>query len=142
MSHSNTYLAIHIIFATKKRIPMIPQSRVKELHAVIGQLINESGGKTILVGGTRDHVHAALLLQADASVTALVRQIKSNSSRWITRNAGILGRFEWQGGYFALSVSPSQVDTLIAYISRQEEHHRFVSFDDELSRYRSITGTH
>jgi hypothetical protein len=32
--------------------------------------------------------------------------------------------FKWQGGYCALSVSPSMVPVVRAYILNQEKHHR------------------
>ncbi len=44
---------------------MFPSSTLPGLHAVIGNLINENGGKTLLVGGTRDHVHAAFIIKPD-----------------------------------------------------------------------------
>jgi len=33
-------------------------------------------------------------------------------------------RFEWQEGYFACSVSRSQVSRVIRYIANQKKHHR------------------
>ena len=40
-------------------------------------------------------------------------------------------RFEWQKGYGAFSVSPSNLDEVQNYIRNQPEHHRKRSFDDE-----------
>ena len=37
-------------------------------------------------------------------------------------------------GYGAFSVSNSHVDAVVAYIKGQEEHHKKVSFQDELRR--------
>ena len=39
--------------------------------------------------------------------------------------------FAWQDGYAAISVSPSQVSSVVQYIARQPEHHRRRTFDDE-----------
>jgi len=44
-----------------------------------------------------------------------------NSSRWMNEHPGV--RFEWQEGYFAGSVSRSQVATVRRYITNQKEHH-------------------
>jgi hypothetical protein len=61
-------------------------------------------------------------------IAEAVQKIKANSSRWI----GEHGRhFEWQKGYAALSVSPSLVGSVRAYVLSQEEHHRKRSFDEE-----------
>jgi hypothetical protein len=40
--------------------------------------------------------------------------------------------FQWQGGYADFSVSQSNVEQVTRYIARQEEHHKTVSFQDEL----------
>jgi hypothetical protein len=40
--------------------------------------------------------------------------------------------FQWQDGYGAFSVSPSQLDKVTAYIRNQCEHHKKVRFEQEL----------
>lgn len=40
-------------------------------------------------------------------------------------------RFEWQEGYFACSVSRSQVAKVTQYIANQKEHHRKIDSEDE-----------
>ena len=47
--------------------------------------------------------------------------------------------FQWQGGYADFSVSQSNLQAVTAYIAGQEEHHRKVSFQDEL---RALLGRH
>ena len=41
-------------------------------------------------------------------------------------------QFSWQAGYAGFSVSQSSVEAVCRYIERQEEHHRKISFQDEL----------
>ena len=43
-----------------------------------------------------------------------------------------LADFAWQNGYGVFSIGQSQVDAARAYIAGQAEHHRKVSFQDEL----------
>ena len=45
----------------------------------------------------------------------------------------------WQRGYAALSVSPSQLDTVLQYLQIQEEHHRTRTFQEE---YRELLRRH
>ena len=40
--------------------------------------------------------------------------------------------FEWQGGYADFSVSQSNLEEVKQYIRGQEEHHRKMSFQEEL----------
>jgi hypothetical protein len=65
-------------------------------------------------------------------VAAAVRLVKTNSSGWINENRKIQGRFEWQAGYFGVSVSESRVAEVRHYIQTQQEHHARLSFRDEL----------
>ena len=43
-----------------------------------------------------------------------------------------LSHFEWQLGYADFSVSQSNLEQVTKYIANQEEHHRKVSFQDEV----------
>jgi hypothetical protein len=43
--------------------------------------------------------------------------------------------FAWQNGYGVFSVSQSNVDVVRSYIENQADHHRKVSFQDELRAF-------
>jgi putative transposase len=60
-----------------------------------------------------------------------VRDIKSNSARWMNELPDRKSRFEWQKGYGAFTVSASQVEVVRKYIHGQPEHHQRQSFRDE-----------
>ena len=61
-----------------------------------------------------------------------MQRVKANSSKWMNEREDQTGSFAWQVGYGAFSVSESQMEVVRRYISRQEEHHRRVSFQDEI----------
>lgn len=61
----------------------------------------------------------------------LVEEVKSHSSKWIKTKGVGYETFYWQDGYGAFSVNPSEVNTVIAYISNQHEHHRKKNFKEE-----------
>jgi len=49
------------------------------------------------------------------------------------REQGGEGRsFGWQNGYSAFTLAPSDMEGLMEYISRQEEHPRTTTFEEEL----------
>jgi putative transposase len=77
-----------------------------------------------------DHLHLVVKFKPDRSVAEMLRLIKANSSKWDNEKHGELGRFAWQSGYGAFSVSQSQRDALLAYVANQEAHHRVRSFQD------------
>ena len=47
--------------------------------------------------------------------------------------------FAWQAGYGAFTVSRSAMDSVVAYIDNQEEHHRTMTFQEE---FRSLLDRH
>lgn len=77
-----------------------------------------------------DHVHILLGLNANASLSDVVRDIKAVSSKWVHNEIGDRA-FRWQEGYGAFTVSSSQRDNVRSYIARQEEHHRKRTFQEE-----------
>ena len=64
------------------------------------------------------------------TVAEAVQKLKANSSRWMGEH-GIT--FEWQKGYAALSVSPSLVGSVRAYVMNQEHHHRKRNLEQEFT---------
>jgi hypothetical protein len=62
----------------------------------------------------------------------LVKDIKLATSSHV-RDMAVLRNFSgWQDGYAAFTYSFKEKDRLIEYIKNQEEHHKTVSFKDEL----------
>jgi putative transposase len=51
---------------------------------------------------------------------------------WVHKTFPQHQAFAWQSGYGAFSVSQSAIDAVRAYIARQAEHHRRVTFEEEL----------
>ena len=83
------------------------------------------------MGGTENHVHALIMFSKTETVAHVVEEMKRNSRRWIKTVSPKYEEFAWQGGYAAFSVSQSQVETVMAYIRNQVEHHQKQSFKDE-----------
>ena len=56
---ANTYHQIYLqaVFVVKYRQAVISKEWKQQLQGVIGNLINETGCKTIIVNGVEDHVH-------------------------------------------------------------------------------------
>jgi REP element-mobilizing transposase RayT len=111
-------------------MPLIPPDFKSQLHAYIGGIVRELGGKAYIINGTNDHVHLLVNLPPAVSLSDAIRVIKANSTRWMKEQKRA-SKFGWQPGYAAFSVSKSNVKAVAAYIERQEEHHRKISFHDE-----------
>jgi len=61
----------------------------------------------------------------------LIEKVKSYSSKWIKTKGNNYQNFYWQRGYGAFSVNPTEIDIVKKYISKQEEHHKKTTFQDE-----------
>jgi hypothetical protein len=62
----------------------------------------------------------------------LLEELKKQSSKWIKTQGNAYSNFYWQDGYGVFSVNPTQIDMVVDYIKNQEEHHKTLSFQDEL----------
>ena len=130
MSYVSSYY--HCVFSTKERRPLIPSSLRDRLWPFLGGIARNNEMKAIEIGGVQDHVHVLLSLPSTLSVAKALQLIKGGSSKWVHDTFPEHRRFRWQIKYGAFSVSVSQLDKIIQYIKNQEEHHRKMTFQDEL----------
>jgi REP element-mobilizing transposase RayT len=131
---------IHIVFGTKKRIPLIYQPVQDELYSYIGGICKEMECHPIKIGGYTEHIHILCMLSKKIALMKLLEEVKSHSSKWMKTRSTALKNFYWQNGYGAFSVNPSEVEKVIAYIENQKAHHKKKTFQDEyiafLKKYR------
>jgi putative transposase len=132
MPRTYTQLLNHVVFSTKERRPFLTPAVRERLFPYMGGIIRQLGGVALLVNGVADHVHILASIPATAALSDFVGKLKANSSKWIHETFPELREFAWQLGYSAFSVSVSQKQGVLDYIAGQEEHHRKVSFQEEL----------
>lgn len=132
MPQSLTCLNHHVVFSTQARRPILSSEISASLHPFIGGLLRKRRCKLLRAGGIEDHIHLLVSLHQTVSVADAVRVIKSVSSGWIHDKFERSRSFAWQSGYAAFSVSYSAIKEVCRYIDNQRQHHRKVSFQDEL----------
>jgi len=131
MANTYTQLYVQVIFTVQERANLIkPQYRI-ELEKYISGIIKNKQSKMLGIYANPDHVHVFFSINPDISIANMVKDIKSNSSRWINKNNWYKAKFKWQEGYGAFSYSKSQIDRVVKYILNQPEHHRKKSFKEE-----------
>ena len=130
---ANTYHQIYLqtVFAVKYRNAVINKEWRPKLLGVIGNLINESNCKTIIVNGVDDHVHCFFGLKPVVSVSELMKTVKAKSSKYVNDHNLTPRKFEWQEGYGAFSYRQHDVDQIYKYVQNQEAHHQKQTFKDE-----------
>ena len=132
MSHSYSRVAIHLIFSTKYRHRMITDEIRSELHAYLIGILRHLESPSIRTNSTPEHVHSLFLLSKKHALDHVVEEVKRGSSKWIKSKDPVFADFYWQLGYAAFSVGQTGIDRVIEYIDRQQEHHRTVSFEEEV----------
>jgi len=130
---ANTYhqLYVQTVFPVKYRKALIHPDWKSELQAIIGNLINENGCKTLNVNGMEDHIHCFFGLKPSTSISVVMKSVKAKSSKWINESGYLGRRFEWQKGFGCFSYSHSHMDAVYHYIKNQEKHHQQLSFREE-----------
>lgn len=135
MPQSLSLVAIHIIFSTKDRHPYFVPDLQPKLFAYLATVARNAGCVCYRVGGMADHVHLAVRLSRSLTIGDLVENLKTSSSKWVKTQAHDLLLFSWQRGYGCFSIGPTDLDSLYAYIDKQEEHHRTRTFQEELRMF-------
>ena len=112
---------------------MLSDKTVRDaLHAYIGGILKTLECPPIIVGGVEDHVHLLCRFSRTITQAEWVKEVKRVSNGWLKEQGRGYAEFEWQGGYADFSVSPSNLEQVKHYIGSQEDHHRKMSFQEEL----------
>ena len=131
MSNTYTQLHVQIVFAVKYRKNLVSKSWKEELYKYMSGIIEHKQHKLLCINGVEDHIHILIGLRPHQALSDLVRDIKSNSTKFINENKWVKGKFSWQEGFGAFSYSKSHISNVINYILNQEEHHKTKTFKVE-----------
>ena len=131
MAHSFVNNNLHCVFSTKERQNLIRPEFEQRLWKLIVSVAAERGMRVPAIGGIENHVHILLSVPAVLPLAKAIQSIKGVSSKWINEKFPGRGRFAWQEGYGAFSVSASQIENTIRYIRNQKKHHQKQTFEEE-----------
>lgn len=140
MPQSLAAIYVHLVFSTKHRSPILHESIRSDLSAYIGGILRERGCRSLCVGAAVDHVHVLLRLSRTSALADVVQHVKTGSSKWIKTRGEAFAGLSWQNGYAAFSVSASRLDAVRRYVRTQGEHHRGMSYQDELREFLRAHG--
>jgi len=131
MANTYTQMYVHIVFAVQGRQSIIPTHRKEELFKYITGIVKNRGQKLIAINGMADHLHLFIGIKPTIALSDLIRDVKAGSSGFVNEKLWIRGRFSWQEGFGAFTHSHAEIDHVVRYIQRQEEHHRKTTFHEE-----------
>lgn len=122
----------HIVFRTKYNLEAIDQAHSKELYKYIWGVIKNKNCKLFQINGIEDHVHILSDLHPSIALADYIKDIKVSSSKWLKSNENFPKFKGWAKSYCALTYKEKEI--LINYIKKQQEHHKKVSFRDEINQ--------
>jgi len=131
MANTYTQIYIHLLFAVQDTMSLIKADWQERLYKYMIAIIQNHRHKVIAIGGMPDHIHILIRFIPSQALSALVQEVKRDSSAWLNKERLSVGRFSWQEGYGAFSYSRSQISAVINYIAKQEDHHLKKTFIEE-----------
>lgn len=128
-----TNLLYHIVFRPKNSASVIPIENEEMLYRYIWGIIKHKNGVLYRIGGMPDHIHLLVQLPAAIAIADFVRDLKTATNVYLKENKDSFPKYDgWAKSYCALSYSIREKDMVVNYIKNQKEHHKRVSFKDEL----------
>lgn len=138
MANTYTQIHLHFIFAVKYREGIILPSFKAEIEKYMSIIIQKNNHKVLIINSMPDHVHILIGMRPNQSISTLVQEVKSSSSKWLNDKKYLKGHFEWQEGYGAFSYGKSQIKNVMKYVETQQEHHRTKNFKEEYKAFLEI----
>lgn len=128
-----TQILYQIVFGSKDYTKFLSLENQGPLFGYIVGILKKRDCHSYQVGGYGNHVHILTHLSTTVTLADLVRDIKKASHEMMMRERSLFKLFPgWQVGYGAFTYNISMKSVLIKYIQNQEEHHREISFKEEL----------
>lgn len=127
-------LLYHIIFRTKNSCDSLSQYHIKSLFAYIHGICKHKECYLFRINGTENHIHMLCDIHPSIAIADFMRDMKSSTSIWM-KKSGLFPQFDgWADGYAALTYGWRDKDMIINYIKGQQEHHRKITFEEELRK--------
>lgn len=124
----------HLVIRTKYGRPTINPLYARELYGYIYGYIKNKNCFLYRINGVENHLHILSDLHPSIALADYIRDMKASSSYWMKGTGKFPDFIGWCAGYAAFTCSWKDKDRIVAYIRRQQEHHRKVSFEAELRR--------
>jgi len=138
MANSYTQIHIQFVFAVKYRAALIDNAWKERLHQYMTGIFQQNKHKMLQINSMPDHMHIFIGMRPDQSISSLIQNVKTESSKWIKAEKLCKSPFAWQEGYGAFSYSKSQVPDVVRYIRDQELHHKERTFLDEYRKLLTV----
>lgn len=128
-----TQILYQIVFGSKNHTPFLTSENENLLYAYIAGILNNKNCHSYVVGGSSNHIHIITHIHPTIAPSFLIKDIKLATFQMIQGNSILFSRFQgWQVGYGLFTYHISSKENLINYVKNQNEHHKKVTYKDEL----------
>ena len=133
MPQSLAKVIVHSVYSTKNRTPWLRDLDLRAaLYAYKATILKDNvDSPAVLINGVEDHLHVLCFLSRNFAIKDVVKESKTETTKWIKKQGTKYADFHWQAGYGIFSVSQSNLEQVRRYIADQEEHHKRFSYQDE-----------
>jgi REP element-mobilizing transposase RayT len=83
MPQSLAKILIHLVYSTKNRDRVLTETIREELHRYTTGILRELGSPALLINSVEDHIHIVLSLSRTRSISEIVEEAKTGTSKWI-----------------------------------------------------------
>lgn len=130
-----TQFLYQLVFGSKDHIPFLSSMNQDILFAYIAGILKNKFCHSYIVGGACNHIHIITHIHPTKCPAYLVKDIKEASHVMICRERSLFQNSPgWQVGYSGFTYHISSRESLINYVKNQAEHHKTISYKDELIR--------
>ena len=130
----------HLIFRTKNSVKVLNPVNSHELFAYTAGIIKNKHSFLYRINGFENHIHMLCDLHPTIALADFMRDLKISTSIWAKQSGKFSGFDGWAEGYAALTYSWKEKDVLVSYIKNQQEHHKHLSFEEELREILLVHG--
>ena len=124
----------HLVFRTKNSQKTLNPIYARELYAYTTGILKNKNCCLYRINGVENHLHLLCDLHPSIALADFMRELKVSTSIWLKQSGKFPDFQGWAEGYAALTYAWKDKETIVSYIKNQQEHHKKVSFEDELKR--------
>lgn len=121
--HNACRLFVHIVWHTWRRRAFLRASDVPIVTEAISSAGQRTRVRVLAQAVLTEHLHLLVRCAPDATVSAFIREAKSESARRVNKARTDGDAMRWCRGYFADSVSRSDVLGVRQYLASQHRRH-------------------
>lgn len=123
-SRAYSEINLHIVWHVKDNVRVLNGDIERFLQKHIETRVRETPGARLhAVGGTDDHVHLAVSVPPELSVSNWIGEIKGAGAYYINHRVANQKALEWQAGYGVVSFGTRSLPWVVGYVREQRQHH-------------------